>query len=228
MNDATAVPIECAVFDLDDTLFLERDYALSGFDAVGEWVQAKFGIDGFAAAAWGCSNEEYEGPPSMKRWRSVGPRPMPMWCARIVDVYRSHRPAIELLPDARRALAELAGVPLAVVTDGPVPSQRAKADAHGVRPLVARSRSSPASSVPASGSRIPGPSRRWNDSPGFVVPAAPTLPTIPQRTSWDRSRCTGEPCECVGRARCTRIERAMATSTSKCSISRALPEWLGV
>ena len=129
MNDATAVPIGCAVFDLDDTLFLERDYALSGFDAVGEWVQAKFGIDGFAAAARGLFERGVRGSTFDEALALCGAAPDADVVRAIVDVYRSHRPAIELLPDARRALAELAAVPLAVVTDGPVPSQRAKADA---------------------------------------------------------------------------------------------------
>ena len=51
----------------------------------------------------------------------------------MVDVYRSHRPDISLLPDARACLDELRGrVDLAIVTDGPFQSQRAKAAALGL------------------------------------------------------------------------------------------------
>ena len=34
------------VFDLDDTLYLERDYVLSGLGAVGRWARNALGIDG--------------------------------------------------------------------------------------------------------------------------------------------------------------------------------------
>ena len=36
------------VFDIDDTLYLERDYVHSGFQAVGAWFQQEFEIDKFA------------------------------------------------------------------------------------------------------------------------------------------------------------------------------------
>lgn len=40
------------VFDIDDTLYLERDYVRSGFRAVGEWARDRFGCDDFAARCW--------------------------------------------------------------------------------------------------------------------------------------------------------------------------------
>ena len=49
---------------------------------------------------------------------------------RLVEVYRSHAPTIEMLADARAWLDGLAPhVALAVVTDGPLASQQAKAEA---------------------------------------------------------------------------------------------------
>ena len=49
---------------------------------------------------------------------------------RLVEVYRSHAPTIELLIDARDWLDGLAPhLALAVVTDGPLASQQAKAEA---------------------------------------------------------------------------------------------------
>ena len=32
------------VFDLDDTLYPERDYVLSGFKAVASWAEARLGV----------------------------------------------------------------------------------------------------------------------------------------------------------------------------------------
>ena len=38
----------CVVFDVDDTLYLERDYVRSGFRAVGVWASRWLGLSGFA------------------------------------------------------------------------------------------------------------------------------------------------------------------------------------
>ena len=40
------------VFDIDDTLYLERDYVRSGFRAVGEHVARSTGVDGFSDLAF--------------------------------------------------------------------------------------------------------------------------------------------------------------------------------
>ena len=34
------------VFDLDDTLYPEREFALSGFRAAGRWAAAELGVEG--------------------------------------------------------------------------------------------------------------------------------------------------------------------------------------
>ncbi|MDB5525364.1 MAG: putative hydrolase of the superfamily, partial [Rhizobium sp.] len=44
MSNDTAV----LVFDLDDTLYLERDFARSGFRATGDWLKNTMGIDSLA------------------------------------------------------------------------------------------------------------------------------------------------------------------------------------
>lgn len=36
------------VFDLDDTLYLERDFVMSGFQAVERWAEQRLGIQNFA------------------------------------------------------------------------------------------------------------------------------------------------------------------------------------
>ena len=45
--------MSCVVtFDLDDTLYLERDFVRSGFAAVGAWLATERGVRGFEACAW--------------------------------------------------------------------------------------------------------------------------------------------------------------------------------
>jgi putative hydrolase of the HAD superfamily len=38
---AEPVPIHTLVFDLDDTLYPEKDFVLSGFDAVDRWLKER-------------------------------------------------------------------------------------------------------------------------------------------------------------------------------------------
>jgi putative hydrolase of the HAD superfamily len=46
---ATPTPM-LIVFDLDDTLYLERDFARSGFEAAGAWLYRQAGVPGLAEA----------------------------------------------------------------------------------------------------------------------------------------------------------------------------------
>ena len=39
--------MKAVIFDLDDTLFPERTYVLSGFRAVGDWISETYSIRGF-------------------------------------------------------------------------------------------------------------------------------------------------------------------------------------
>jgi putative hydrolase of the HAD superfamily len=56
----------------------------------------------------------------------------------MIEVYRSHRPKLSLLPDARAFLDRYQGKrACAVVTDGPAASQRAKVEALGLERWVA-------------------------------------------------------------------------------------------
>jgi putative hydrolase of the HAD superfamily len=124
----------CVVFDLDDTLFLERDYVRSGFAAVGQWAQRELGIGELAEDCWTRFERGERGRIFDESLMARGIRPTSTLVAELVGVYREHPPTIELLPDAHACIAGLRrrGDVLAVVTDGPLPSQRRKAEALGV------------------------------------------------------------------------------------------------
>jgi putative hydrolase of the HAD superfamily len=120
------------VFDVDDTLYLERDYVRSGFHAVGEVARERLGIANFADAAWELFESGARGDIFDRVLRKGGFAPAPTTVREMVDIYRSHPPAIHLAPDARECLAALAGrYKIAVITDGPAISQRAKLTALG-------------------------------------------------------------------------------------------------
>lgn len=120
--------VECVVFDVDDTLYLERDYVHSGFLA----VEANEQIPGLADVCWRlfCSGGRGDTFNSALVW--LGVEPSESRITSLVSAYRNHHPSIELLPDARACLDALSGRPLACVTDGRPESQRAKVAALGL------------------------------------------------------------------------------------------------
>ena len=130
--------IEVVVLDVDDTLYLERDYVRSGFAAVGRYAEVCLGVEGVAELAWSEFEAGRRGDIFDRVLREVGVHPTRPIVASFVETYREHLPAITLLPDAAALLgAVLAkGLRLAVITDGPVASQRAKVDALGLRDLA--------------------------------------------------------------------------------------------
>jgi putative hydrolase of the HAD superfamily len=120
--------IGIVVFDLDDTLYLEREYVRSGFAACDVWAASELGLSGLGAACWqhfvdGGRNDTFD-----RVLAELGHAGGPDVVGRLVEVYRSHDPDIVLLPDAAAAIERLgADHRLAVVSDGPEASQGAKA-----------------------------------------------------------------------------------------------------
>ena len=123
-------------FDLDDTLYLERDYVRSGFRAVAERVATDSTVDpdeaftflwdSFVQGVRGSSFDALLGRfPELAEHYSVPD---------LVACYREHRPTIDYLPGAEALLQALKeqGVGLAIISDGPLLSQAAKAEALGV------------------------------------------------------------------------------------------------
>jgi putative hydrolase of the HAD superfamily len=124
--------MRAVVFDVDDTLYLERDYVQSGFAAVGRWAASALDITGFADAAWGafeCGRRGDVFDLVLESNGFVAAHHVPL----MVELYRAHVPSIGLEPDARECLDALDGrALLAIVTDGPSRSQRAKLAALGM------------------------------------------------------------------------------------------------
>jgi putative hydrolase of the HAD superfamily len=117
----------CVVFDLDDTLFLERDYVHSGFDAVGTWVRQEVGLAGFADDAWQLFLAGHRDTIFNAVLLQHGHLPSPALLEQMVSVYRTHVPYITMLPDAARCLEALhRDVDLALVSDGPLVAQQHK------------------------------------------------------------------------------------------------------
>lgn len=127
--------IRTIVSDLDDTLYLERDFACSGFDAVARWLEQQHIVCPFDPAAR--MRELFE---TGDRRRIFDRLLEEAGCAQIgevvpamVECYRNHLPRISLMPDAERALDCWAGrFHLALISDGPLSMQTQKVRALGL------------------------------------------------------------------------------------------------
>lgn len=119
------------VFDLDDTLYPERDYVLSGFRAVATWAEAHLGIPapkGFAELealfAQGVRGHVFD------RWLSAHGKPDPALIPQLVEVYRGHRPSLKPFDTVPELLAGLRRRHrLGIVSDGHLSVQQRKLDA---------------------------------------------------------------------------------------------------
>jgi len=121
------------VFDMDDTLFPERDYVLSGFRAVGRWVEASHEMSGFADAALEAYAMGVRGTVFDHALAAMGLNVDKTQVEEMVKVYRCHKPDIKLDRETRSALESLSKrAILCLITDGPLCSQRAKAAALGL------------------------------------------------------------------------------------------------
>jgi putative hydrolase of the HAD superfamily len=132
-------------FDLDDTLYLERDFVRSGFAAVGGWLATERGVRGFEACAWRLFETGQRGDIFDRVLPRLGVQPERALIVRLVRVYREHLPTIRLEPAAAELLDGLSGrCRLAVLTDGFHETQRRKIVALGLesrcRPIVCTDR----------------------------------------------------------------------------------------
>ena len=125
--------LRAVLFDLDDTLYPEIDFARSGFAAVAAALEARFAVPaGTARAALAAALDAHgRGQTIDRALAALGIAVAPGLIGELVAVYRSHAPRLALHPDAIRALDRLRrrGLALGVVTDGDPAVQRAKAAA---------------------------------------------------------------------------------------------------
>ncbi|HZT95990.1 MAG TPA: HAD family hydrolase, partial [Chloroflexota bacterium] len=121
------------VFDLDDTLYPERQYVLSGFRAVGRWLERRHGGEAEATAQEMVAISE-----SVSRGATFD-----TWLLRhgydlglvgdMVTVYREHRPEIQPFPETESVLEVLRPhYKLGILSDGYLAVQKLKFEALGL------------------------------------------------------------------------------------------------
>jgi putative hydrolase of the HAD superfamily len=123
------------VFDLDDTLYPERQFALSGFAAAGSWAEAELGIAGLAADMTRLLDGGHLGELFRIALAERLPDHRPEHLAGLLEAYRNHEPALALFDDARWALSHFGTrAKLGLITDGTHHVQAKKVAALGIAP----------------------------------------------------------------------------------------------
>ena len=122
------------VFDLDDTLYPERSFAISAFEEAGRWAEAELGAAGLAGDMTALLDSGHLGRLFTLVLERRGLDPV--HGARLIEAYRSHQPErLSLYPDAEAALRTAAAFgPIGLVTDGTPAVQRAKVRALQIEP----------------------------------------------------------------------------------------------
>jgi putative hydrolase of the HAD superfamily len=125
--------LKAIVFDLDDTLYPEREYVRSGFRAVGEWAEQQLGLSQAIVRAelQALFDAEFRGD-TFQWWLSEQELPESL-LGEMVRIFRTHTPRIVLSPDAERVLDELKpGYRLGLITEGRRENQLTKIRALGL------------------------------------------------------------------------------------------------
>lgn len=128
--------LRAVVFDLDDTLFPERAYVLSGFRAVGLWCEGKFAIRADRAFEEMCGllDSGFRGDTFNKFCEAHGEPQSAV--PEMVRVYREHLPELVPYGGVPELLKRLAGRYLVgLVSDGYVDVQEKKLTALGIGSL---------------------------------------------------------------------------------------------
>lgn len=122
--------INALVFDMDDTLYEEKDYVKSGFRAVDAWIMDKFQVSGFYETAWGLFQTGTTHSVFNKTLEKLDIAYDDLLIKSMVDYYRSHEPDIQLTEDAESILESLKNtVKIGLISDGYLIAQEKKVSA---------------------------------------------------------------------------------------------------
>ena len=128
-TDATR--IQAVIFDLDDTLYPERDYVRSGYAAVGRHLRKELSSgEAFEDWLWGrfCTGRADRAFDALGRHFQLHLSQGRI--AELVKIYREHRPCIKPFPGMVELLGRLhATRRLGLLSDGFLPAQRLKLQA---------------------------------------------------------------------------------------------------
>lgn len=124
--------VSAVVFDLDDTLFDEKEYVRSGFKAVAEQLPDIIDIE---EKLWEAFEKGEPAIDSVLKNAGVFSEELKNAC---LNVYRNHKPDLKLSTESYNLLRELKSqnFKIAIVTDGRPQGQRNKIEALNLKDLV--------------------------------------------------------------------------------------------
>lgn len=120
---------DAIIFDLDDTLYSEKDYVMSGFIEVGKVLNE---IENVADKLWYAFQKGERAIEYVLESEGIYSDNLKDIC---VQTYRNHKPKIKLYDGFREILEDLhnSGIKLGLITDGRPEGQNNKIDALGIR-----------------------------------------------------------------------------------------------
>lgn len=129
--------LRAILFDLDDTLYEERQFFRSGFLAVAEWLEQRGVGPRIPTAELLEHFHQHDGREDVFQKLAVSLAFPSEWVPELVSVFRAHKPDIQLADDVREVLPRLRRQhKLGCVTDGWASVQRAKLEVLGVDSLL--------------------------------------------------------------------------------------------
>lgn len=122
--------LEAVIFDLDDTLYDEKEYVRSGYSAVAQLIPE---IDNAAEKLWQAFEKNLPAIDTVLEQAGLEQRKVAC-----VEAYRSHMPKLHLREGMKQLLLWLRekGIKTGVLTDGRPEGQRKKLEALGLYDLV--------------------------------------------------------------------------------------------
>ena len=124
------------IFDLDDTLYPEREFALCGFRAAAQWAKSTLDIDGLDADMARLLDAGHLGRLfGMVLEERLPGTHTPEHAAALLAAYRNAEAVLQLFADAEWALQHYGGLgPLGLITDGTHAMQMKKVRALALEP----------------------------------------------------------------------------------------------
>jgi len=132
--------IKAVIFDLDDTLFPERDYVISGFRRVALYLEAEYGCE--RDEIFGLLKADYENGLRGNNFdvllEKIGLESEADLVTALVKEYRSHKPQISLPDISAELLTYLVNksYSLGLLTDGYLECQRLKVESLGLEKFM--------------------------------------------------------------------------------------------
>lgn len=124
--------LKAIIFDLDDTLYGEKEYVRSGYQKIAEILPS---VENAAEKLWKLFEERKPAIDELLKLENIVSEEVKQEC---LHVYRNQIPNIHLYPGVKDMITEFrkSGIKLGIITDGRPEGQRAKLEVLGLDAMV--------------------------------------------------------------------------------------------